>query len=60
MSYSHWHFFRKHLKVLDEKLNPEGKSFLSSELEKTLDGKGYTREDLLTRSVFFTCGKRNM
>jgi SAM-dependent methyltransferase len=50
--------FSSHLRILEEKVNQEGHSFLTAELEK-LGEKGYTREDLLTRSVFFTCGKNN-
>lgn len=50
--------FHKHTVIFDEKLSYEGNKFLTPEIEKILQHKGYTREDLLTRNVIFLCKKR--
>jgi len=50
--------FREHIDIFDEKLTYEGEKFLTPEIEQILRHKGYTREDLLTRSVIFLCRKK--
>ena len=49
--------FKEHINVINEKITGEGEKYLSSELEEKLYEKGYTREDLLTRTVTFLCQK---
>lgn len=50
--------FHEQINVVDEKLSYEGDKFLTPEIEKILQSKGYNREDLLTRTVVFICRKR--
>ena len=51
--------FHKHIDIVDEKLIYEGDKLLTPEIERTLQHKkGYTREDLLTRTVIFLCRKK--
>lgn len=49
--------FHAHLHVVDEVLNCEGEKILTKELESLLQQQGYSRSDLLTRSVGFVCKK---
>jgi ubiquinone/menaquinone biosynthesis C-methylase UbiE len=49
--------FHAHLEVVDELLHHEGETILTPELEKLLQQQGYSRSDLLTRSVGFVCKK---
>lgn len=53
-------FFSRHMKLLNEKRTYEGESLLTAELEKMLQHKDYTREDLITRIVVFLCKKNNV
>lgn len=50
--------FHTHINVFDEELTYEGDKFLTPEIEKILQRKGYAREDLLTRTVIFLCRKK--
>jgi SAM-dependent methyltransferase len=50
--------FRATLDVIDEHLTVEGERYLTPELEAELGAKGYTREDLLTRTVTFLARKK--
>jgi SAM-dependent methyltransferase len=50
--------FQEHLKANREHSYEQGAEHLTPELFAELSGKGYTREDLLTRSVVFTGGKK--
>jgi len=50
--------FHKYVVVFDEELTYEGDNFLTPEIEKILHNKGYTKEDLLTRTVIFLCRKK--
>jgi len=50
--------FYRHIDVFDEELTYEGVKFLTPEIEKNLHHKGYTNEDLLTRSAIFLCRKK--
>jgi len=49
--------FQQHINIFDEKLTYEGEKFLTPETENILLNKGYTRENLLTRTVTFLCRK---
>ena len=49
--------FYQHLNVLDEDTFEEGDDQLTPERLENLTKKGYTRQDLLTRSVTFICRK---
>ena len=50
--------FHKHIDVFNSTLTYEGEEFLTPELEQILRHKGYTREDLLTRTSIFLCRKK--
>jgi hypothetical protein len=50
--------FGAEMKVIDESLFVEGARYLTPEIEAELGAKGYTREDLLTRTVTFFARKR--
>ena len=50
--------FRSQMEVIDERIVVEGDRYLTPELEAELGAKGYTREDLLTRTVTFFARKR--
>jgi len=50
--------FHEHIDVFDENRTYEGEKLLTPELKKTLQLKGYTSEDLLTRTVVFLCRKK--
>jgi len=52
--------FAKHVDIFDEQLTYEGERFLTKELENELQHKGYTREDLITRTVTFLCRKKGV
>ncbi|RJO61506.1 SAM-dependent methyltransferase [candidate division WS5 bacterium] len=44
--------------IVDEQTVVEGEKFLTEEIEYELKNKGFTREDLLTRTVLFIVGKK--
>lgn len=50
--------FHKHINVFEEILGYEGERLLSHEIESKLQQKGYTREDLSTRTILFLCRKK--
>jgi SAM-dependent methyltransferase len=50
--------FRSALDVVEEKITTEGERYLTPELEAELTAKGYTREDLLTRTITFFARKK--
>jgi SAM-dependent methyltransferase len=50
--------FHAAMDVIDEQLVVEGERHLTPELEAELGAKGYTREDLLTRTVTFLARKK--
>jgi SAM-dependent methyltransferase len=50
--------FREIMEVVDEQLIVEGAHYLTKELEAELTAAGYSREDLLTRTVTFFARKR--
>jgi SAM-dependent methyltransferase len=50
--------FREHMDVIEEQLSVEGEHHLTDELEAELTAAGYSREDLLTRTVTFFVRKR--
>lgn len=52
--------FHAHIEVVDELLKQEGEKILTPELEGLLQKRGYSRSDLLTRSVGFVCKKRTL
>jgi hypothetical protein len=51
--------FHANIEVVEEQLSHEGETILTEELEDLLKMKGYSRDDLLTRSVGFVCRKRS-
>lgn len=51
--------FYDHFKIADEILAYEGKDILTPEIERQLIKKGYTKKDLLTRTVTFLCRKKD-
>jgi ubiquinone/menaquinone biosynthesis C-methylase UbiE len=51
--------FHEYIDVFDEKFTYEGEKFLTPEIEKILQHKGYTREDLLIQTVIFLCRKKD-
>ena len=51
--------FHEYIDIFDERLALEGEKILTPELEKMLLDRGYTREDLLTRTVIFLCRKKD-
>jgi SAM-dependent methyltransferase len=50
--------FRANMDIVHEQLNVEGVHYLTKELEAELTAIGYSREDLLTRTVTFFARKR--
>jgi ubiquinone/menaquinone biosynthesis C-methylase UbiE len=50
--------FRECLDVIDEVLTHEGEKYLTPELERKLNERGYSREDLISRTVTFLCRKK--
>ncbi|MBI4707235.1 MAG: class I SAM-dependent methyltransferase [Candidatus Omnitrophica bacterium] len=50
--------FRTHTNVIEEQTVTEGERFLTREIEDELTNKGYTREDLLTRTALFIIRKK--
>lgn len=50
--------FGKNLRIIAEELRPEGTAFLTPEITESLAKKGFTRDDLLTRNIVFTCRKK--
>lgn len=50
--------FHAGLDVVDEKLVGEGERYLTPELEAELGAKGYSRDDLLTRTITFFARKK--
>jgi SAM-dependent methyltransferase len=50
--------FRTYTNVIEEHTTTEGEQFLTKEIEEELKIKGYTREDLLTRTVLFIVRKK--
>lgn len=52
--------FHDHSHIFDEKLAYEGEKFLTPHIEKILQHKGYSRQDLLTRTVVFLCRKKHL
>ncbi len=51
--------FSFHTNVIEEQLSTEGEQFLTQVIEDELNIKGYTREDLLTRTVLFLVRKKD-
>lgn len=50
--------FNAYTNIVEEQTVVEGERFLTGELEDELTAKGYTREDLLTRTVLFLVRKK--
>jgi SAM-dependent methyltransferase len=50
--------FHAALDIVEERLTVEGERYLTPTLEAELGAKGYTREDLLTRTVTFIARKK--
>lgn len=50
--------FHRILDVVEEKTTTEGERYLTPELEAELTAKGYTRADLLTRTITFFARKK--
>ena len=50
--------FADSVDVVDEALTFQGAGLLTPDVEETLAGKGYTREDLTTSTVRFLCRKK--
>ncbi|MBI5056288.1 MAG: class I SAM-dependent methyltransferase [Nitrospirae bacterium] len=50
--------FRAYTRTVEEQTTTEGEKILTPEIERDLKNKGYTREDLLTRTIIFIFGKR--
>jgi SAM-dependent methyltransferase len=51
--------FSRHVDIISETTTEEGEKYLTPEIEELLNARGYSREDLLTRTVNFMCKKRN-
>jgi len=51
--------FRNGLTVVEELMEREGESILTPELETELTAAGYTRDDLLTKTVMYLCRKKS-
>lgn len=50
--------FQSYTNIVEEQITIEGERFLTKEIEAELIGKGYTREDLLTRDITFFAKKK--
>jgi SAM-dependent methyltransferase len=50
--------FGRYLQIVSEELRTEGAGLLTPQIAEILERKGFTRDDLLTRAVVFTCRKR--
>jgi len=50
--------FRDYTNIIEEQTVIEGEKYLTGEIENELKKKGFTREDLLTRSILFIVGKK--
>ncbi len=50
--------FRSEMDVVDEQVVVEGERLLTPELRDELGRKGYSREDLLTRTITFYARKK--
>ena len=49
--------FGEHLTILEEELSHEGEALLTDEILEEVRPKGYTKEDLTTRTVTFVATK---
>ena len=59
LSLKHYqNIFNQYILVKDIKRTYEGEKILTPEIEQILSEKGYTKEDLITRTVFFLCNKK--
>lgn len=50
--------FRDYTNIIEEQTVIEGEKYLTGEIENGLKKNGFTREDLLTRSILFIVGKK--